>query len=60
MKLIVFSSSGQANEAIRFLEFCVLLLDNTEQAIHNYLLALYAKYQPDKLMGYLERQGDVS
>ncbi|XP_033628364.1 vacuolar protein sorting-associated protein 18 homolog [Asterias rubens] len=53
------AQSSQANEAIRFLEFCVLLLDNTEQAIHNYLLALYAKYQPDKLMGYLERQGDI-
>ena len=35
-------------------------LSNTEKAIHNYLLSLYAKHQPEQLMGYLAQQGDVS
>ncbi|KAK2189905.1 hypothetical protein NP493_94g03000 [Ridgeia piscesae] len=48
---------AQGNEAIRYLEFCVQALGVREQAIHNYLLSLYAKLQPDKLMKYLNFQG---
>ncbi|CAL1534740.1 unnamed protein product [Lymnaea stagnalis] len=48
----------QGNEAIRYLEFCVQKLDNKDLAIHNYLLSLYAKLQPDNLMTYLELQGE--
>ena len=34
-------------------------LHNRDQAIHNYLLSLYAKLQPRKLMGYFEDQDKV-
>ena len=34
-------------------------LDYKDAAIHNYLLSLYAQLQPDKLMVYLNFQGDV-
>ncbi|XP_052234264.1 vacuolar protein sorting-associated protein 18 homolog [Dreissena polymorpha] len=43
----------QGSEVIRYLEFCIRTQKNRDQAIHNYLLSLYAKLQPDKLMGYL-------
>ena len=49
----------QGNEVIKYLEYCVNDLHNHDQAIHNYLLSLYAKLQPDKLMGYLEDQDKV-
>ncbi len=50
----------QGNEAIRYLEFCVQMLNNTDQAIHNYLLSLYGKLQPDHLLTYLNLQGQVT
>ena len=51
----------QGNEAIRYLEFCVQVLSNQDQAIHNYLISLYAKLQPeDQLLKYLHFQGPVS
>ncbi|XP_038059367.1 vacuolar protein sorting-associated protein 18 homolog [Patiria miniata] len=53
------AQASQVNEAIRYLRFCTLNLFNTEQAIHNYLLSLYAKFQPEELMEYLEQQGDI-
>lgn len=49
----------QGNEAIKYLEFCIEQLDNKDQAIHNYLLSLYAKLRPDQLMTYLNIQGTV-
>jgi hypothetical protein len=51
---------AQGNEAIRYLEFCVQMLNNSDQAIHNYLLSLYSKLQPDHLMTYLNLQGQAS
>ncbi|XP_018420875.1 PREDICTED: vacuolar protein sorting-associated protein 18 homolog [Nanorana parkeri] len=45
------------NEAIRYMEFCVYELRETEQAIHNYLLSLYAQFRPDSLLSYLEIAG---
>jgi hypothetical protein len=39
------------------MEFCVNVLGETEQAIHNYLLSLYARGQPDSLLAYLEQAG---
>ncbi|XP_064478428.1 vacuolar protein sorting-associated protein 18 homolog [Ornithodoros turicata] len=44
-------------EAINYLEFCVDKLKNEDEAIHNYLLTLYARLDPKKLMHYLELQG---
>ncbi|KAG0430612.1 hypothetical protein HPB47_022509 [Ixodes persulcatus] len=47
----------QGYEAIRYLEFCVNKLGNHDEAIHNYLLALYARLEPEKLMKYLLVEG---
>lgn len=58
--LVNYSQSGssqQIKEAIRYMEFCVYKLEETEQAIHNYLLSLYAQYQPDSLLPYLLNAG---
>lgn len=51
------SAGTQINEAIRYMEFCVEELKETEQAIHNYLLSLYAQFRPDSLLSYFERAG---
>ncbi|XP_065343009.1 vacuolar protein sorting-associated protein 18 homolog [Cloeon dipterum] len=51
------SSDLQAWETIRYLKHCVEDLQCKDQAIHNYLLALYARLDPGKLMDYLSRQG---
>lgn len=49
------------DEAIYYLEFAVHKLHANDHAIHNYLLMLYAKFQPTKLKKYLATQGeDVS
>lgn len=50
-------STQQIGETIRYMEFCVYELNVTEEAIHNYLLSLYAKYKPDSLLWYLEQAG---
>ncbi|KAJ8007352.1 hypothetical protein DPEC_G00116630 [Dallia pectoralis] len=50
-------STQQTNETIRYMEFCVYQLVVTEEAIHNYLLSLYAKHKPDSLLWYLEQAG---
>lgn len=46
-----------SREVITYLEFCIDTLKNTEKAIHNLLVSLYAKHDPQKLMKYLESQG---
>lgn len=52
------TEDGQANEVIRYLEYCVSSLNCQEQAVHNYLLSLYAQHKPpEKLMRYLAVQG---
>ncbi|XP_058847545.1 vacuolar protein sorting-associated protein 18 homolog [Acipenser ruthenus] len=53
-------STEQINETIRYMEFCVYELAVTEEAIHNYLLSLYAKYKPESLLLYLEQTGTHS
>lgn len=50
-------SDPQASETVRYLEYCVQDLQCKDQAIHNYLLALYARLNPEKLMQYLAIQG---
>ncbi|XP_061405705.1 vacuolar protein sorting-associated protein 18 homolog [Lethenteron reissneri] len=47
----------QVNQAICYLEFCVNQLHVEDQAIHNYLLSLYAQHAPHQLITYLESQG---
>lgn len=49
----------QTNEALRYLEFCTRKLNIKDEAIHNYLLCLYAKFKRDHLMPYLRLQGQV-
>lgn len=53
-------STEQINETVRYMEFCVYELAVTEEAIHNYLLSLYAKYKPESLLLYLEQTGTHS
>nr|CAD7430568.1 unnamed protein product [Timema monikensis] len=57
---LVTCDDDQAGEVIRYLEFCIHSLGCQQQAIHNYLLSLYAKLKPDKLMQYLAMQGQDS
>ncbi|KAK9295713.1 hypothetical protein QLX08_010050 [Tetragonisca angustula] len=46
-----------AKEVIRYLEFCVYKQSCQEQAIHNFLLSLYARYKRDEVMRYISSQG---
>lgn len=58
--LVNYSQMGsmqQITETIRYMEFCVYELDVKDEAIHNYLLSLYAKHKPDALLWYLEQAG---
>ena len=52
--------ADQSNEAVRYLEFCTQKLHIKDQAIHNYLLSLYARLKSDSLMKYLHLQGQVA
>lgn len=59
--LICQDSEQQRNELIRYLEYCTGSLGYTEQALHNFLIKLYAQHKDEKLMTYLELQGkDIS
>ncbi|KAJ8378135.1 hypothetical protein AAFF_G00247730 [Aldrovandia affinis] len=58
--LVNYSQTGgaqQISESVRYMEFCVYELAVKDEAIHNYLLSLYAKYRPDSLLLYLEQAG---
>lgn len=52
-----YHNDVQAIEVIRYLEYCIHSLHSHEQPIHNYLITLYAKYKPEKVMQYLATQG---
>ncbi|XP_042895877.1 vacuolar protein sorting-associated protein 18 homolog [Parasteatoda tepidariorum] len=60
--LVQFDSNNDprlGNEAIRYLEYCVDKMGVRDQAIHNYLLTLYARLQEtEKLMTYLQQQDE--
>ncbi|XP_078033999.1 vacuolar protein sorting-associated protein 18 dor [Augochlora pura] len=51
------SDEKHAKEIIRYLEFCVYRLSSQEQAIHNFLLSLYARYKKDEVMRFISSQG---
>ncbi|XP_015595540.1 vacuolar protein sorting-associated protein 18 homolog isoform X2 [Cephus cinctus] len=51
------SDEKHAKEVIRYLEFCVYKQGCQEQAIHNFLLSLYARYKSDEVMHYISSQG---
>ncbi len=50
----------QMSAAVRYLEFCVVKLNNTERAIHNFLISSYATSPEEgnysKLLNYLVKQ----
>ncbi|KAH0950839.1 hypothetical protein HN011_007913 [Eciton burchellii] len=55
------SDEKHAREIIKYLEFCVYKQGLQEQAIHNFLLSLYARYKQDEVMQYISSQGqDIS
>ncbi|KAL1509544.1 hypothetical protein ABEB36_004259 [Hypothenemus hampei] len=58
--LVACNGEVHSLEVIRYLEFCITKLKNTDKAIHNFLLSLYAKYDAEKLMDYLNSQGEES
>ncbi|XP_011144081.1 vacuolar protein sorting-associated protein 18 homolog isoform X2 [Harpegnathos saltator] len=51
------SDEKHAKEIIKYLEFCVYKQGSQEQAIHNFLLSLYARYKQDEVMRYISSQG---
>ncbi|CAG9821457.1 unnamed protein product [Phaedon cochleariae] len=55
--LVSCNGDLHALEVMKYLEFCIDKLKNTDKAIHNFLLSLYAKYDSQKLMEYLNSQG---
>ncbi|XP_030378216.1 vacuolar protein sorting-associated protein 18 homolog [Scaptodrosophila lebanonensis] len=55
--LIVMDTREQRKHVTRYLEFAIYNLNTSNDAIHNYLLHLYAEHEPTKLMKYLEIQG---
>jgi len=44
-------------EAISYLEFCIRTLGCQDRALHNYLVSLYVRVDPETLMTYLNSQG---
>lgn len=48
----------QANEAIRYLEYCINRLDSEDQSLHNNLLTLYLQHKPEKLLEYVKLRKD--
>nr|CAI5818148.1 unnamed protein product [Callosobruchus analis] len=55
--LVTCNGEMHSLEVIRYLEFCIDKMKNTDKAIHNFLLSLYAQYDSIKLMDYLKFQG---
>ncbi|TRY72729.1 hypothetical protein TCAL_00267 [Tigriopus californicus] len=55
--LVVGTAREQELESIRYIEHCIRRLDNKGAALHNYLVALYIKHQPEKMEEYLAEQG---
>ena len=49
----------QANEAIRYLEYCIDRLDSQEQSVHNNLLTLYLHQKPEKLLDYVKHRNVI-
>ena len=55
------SLSSKDHQGIRYLEYCVEHLKTTEEAIHNYLLSLYAQIQDERpVLSFVKRACEVS
>ncbi len=55
--LVVSSTREQEMQSIRYLEFVINTARRKEPALHNFLISLYVKHQPDKIEDYLHSQG---
>ncbi|KAH8366537.1 hypothetical protein KR084_000982 [Drosophila pseudotakahashii] len=55
--LIAMETREQREQTQRYLEFAIYKLNTSNDAIHNFLLHLYAEHEPKLLMKYLEIQG---
>lgn len=55
--LVSIDGNEHIGEVIRYLEFCIHSMGCTELAIHNFLVKLYGRHRPEKLLIYLETQG---
>lgn len=54
MRYVPSEKPNEPNQAIRYLQKCVGALHNTDPAIHNYLLSLYAKQKdPTPLLNFI-------
>ncbi|XP_036319300.1 LOW QUALITY PROTEIN: vacuolar protein sorting-associated protein 18 homolog [Rhagoletis pomonella] len=55
--LIIQESEKHIEEIIRYLEYAIYKLGETHETVHNYIIHLYAKYKPSKVIIYLENEG---
>ncbi len=55
--LVICSRKDQEMQAIRYLEFTINVLRRKDPALHNFLISLYVKHQPEKIEDYLVAQG---
>lgn len=49
----------QSKECLRYLEFVTQQINSGDKAVHHFLISLYAKFFPTKLLEYVEKQGKV-
>ena len=54
LKCFIIIYQKKANEAIRYLEYCIETLNSQDQSVHNNLLTLYLQQKPEKLLEYVK------
>ncbi|KAK9880905.1 hypothetical protein WA026_013236 [Henosepilachna vigintioctopunctata] len=57
--LVSCEGEHHSKEVIKYLEYVIDKQKNNNKSLHNLLLSLYAKYDPSKLLDYLEAQGNT-
>ncbi|XP_037069600.1 vacuolar protein sorting-associated protein 18 homolog [Pollicipes pollicipes] len=55
--ILADTSEEQGLQILRYLQFCIDTLGSADCVAHNYLVTLYVRYRPDRLMDYLRSQG---
>lgn len=55
--LLTIDGPEHIKEIIKYLEFAIYNLGETNETIHNYLIRLYCEHKPSKVLSYLENQG---
>ncbi|XP_062537198.1 vacuolar protein sorting-associated protein 18 homolog [Armigeres subalbatus] len=56
--LLCLESTKHIAEIVKYLEYCIHSTHCSEPAVHNYLIQLYSEHFPDKLLTFLETQGN--